>query len=136
FLADSSDVPRVIIVVNRIRFFLANDTAINEITFLGQADVNQLTLRELDQITVARIPKSVVFEAEILKAVTDLVRLRHHLGGPGSEVLDAADFHTWIVNVDPVVIEHLSIFQNQHHGEKVAVPETFGCAFSSLTNSR
>jgi hypothetical protein len=32
--------PRVIVVVNRIRFFLPNDAAINEVAFFRQTDLN------------------------------------------------------------------------------------------------
>jgi len=39
FLADRRDVPRIVVVVNRIRFFLTNDTAIDEIAFRGQTDL-------------------------------------------------------------------------------------------------
>ena len=98
--------PRVIVVVNRIGFFLPNDAAVDDVAFFGQADLNKLALGELDQIVVARIPESVVFEAEILEAVTGFVRIRHHLRRPGTEVLDAADLDARIVDVDPVVIEH------------------------------
>jgi len=40
FLTNGGDVLRVIIVINRIRFFLADDAAINEIAFLRQPDLN------------------------------------------------------------------------------------------------
>ena len=57
-------------------------SAIDEIVFLRQPDLNQLALCELDQILVVRVPKAVVFETEILETVTNLVRVRHHFGRP------------------------------------------------------
>src|SRR5207249_12160429 len=101
-LADDGDVPRVIVVVNRIRFLLTNDAAIDKVPFPGKSDLNQLALGEFDQIGIARIPEAVVFEAEIFETVTDLVGIGHHLRRPRAEVLDATDFDAWIVNVDPI----------------------------------
>ena len=77
-----------------------------------------------------------MLETEIFETVTGLVRIGHHLRRPGTEVLDATNLHAWIVNVDPVVIEHLSIFQDQHHREEIAIFEAFGRAFRSLANTR
>ena len=136
FLTNGGDVPRVVVIVNRIRFLLANDAAIDEIAFLRQPDLNQLALCELDQVFVARVPKTVVFETEILQTVTNLVRLGHHFGRPRSKILNTADFDAWVVNVDPVVIEHLSIFQNQHDGEEIAILEALSRALGSFTHSR
>ena len=40
------------------------------------------------------------------------------------------------MNIDPIVIEHVSILQNEHDGEKVTVLEAFRRAFRSLTYRR
>ena len=98
--------------------------------------MHQLLFRQLDQIRVGRIPEPVVLETEILEAVTGLVRIRHHLGRPGTEVLDAADLHARIVDVDPVVIEHVPFLQNQHDGEEVAILQTVGGLLRALGNRR
>ena len=82
FLTNSGDVPRVVVIVNRIGLLLTNDAAIDEIAFLRQPDLNQLALCELNQIVIARIPQSIVFETEILQTVANLVRLGHHFGRP------------------------------------------------------
>ena len=66
FLANRSHVPRVVVIVNRIGLLLTNDAAIDEIAFLRQPDLDQLALCELNQIPIARIPQSIVFETEIL----------------------------------------------------------------------
>jgi hypothetical protein len=136
FLTDRCDVPRVIVIINGICFFLTNDTAIDQVPLFGQADLNQLTLGQLDQVAIARIPKTVMLKAELFEAVADLIGIGHHLGRPGAEVLDATNLHAWVVNVDPIVIEHMSIFQNEHDGKKVAIHEAFGGAFGSLADCR
>ena len=136
FLSNDSNVLCVIVIVNRIRFFLTHDATIDEIAFLGETDLNQFAPCEVDQLAVARIPKTVVFETEIFETVTDLVRIGHHLRRPGTEVLDTADLYAWVVNVDPVVIKHVAIFQDQHHRDKVAIFEAFGRALRSLIHRR
>src|SRR4029077_14343155 len=123
FLANRGDVPSVVVIVNRIRFLLTNDVAIDEIAFLRQPDLNQLALCEFDQVCVAGIPETVMFETEILQAVTNLIPLGHHFGRPRSKILNTADFNAGVVNIDPIVIEHLSIFQNQHDSEEIALLE-------------
>ena len=133
FLANGGDVPRVIVVVNRIRFLLTNDAAIDKVPFPGQSNLNQLAPGEFDQIGIARIPQPVVLEAEIFETVTNLIGIRNHLRRPGAEVLNATNFDAWIVNVDPIVIKHPSISQDQHDREKIAIPEAFGRAFRSFS---
>ena len=125
FFANGRDMRGVIVVVNRIRFLLPNDAAVEHVAFLGQADLHQLALGQFDQIFVFRIPEAVVLETEIFEAVTSFVGIRHHLGRPGTEVLDAADFDARVVDVNPVVIERVAVFQDQHDGEEVAVLQAF-----------
>src|SRR2546429_7754518 len=133
-LADGSDVPCVIVVVNGIRLFLANNAAIYEVPFPGQPDLNQLSLGELNQVAIARVPESVVLKAEVFETVTNLIWFGHHLRRPRAEVLNTTDFDAWIVNVDPVVIKHVSVFQDQHDGEEIAILKAFGCALRSLAH--
>src|SRR6266567_3636815 len=76
-LTNRGDVPRVVVIVNRIGLLLTNDAAIDEIAFLRQPDLNQLALCELDQVLIARIPQSIVFETEILQTVANLIGLGH-----------------------------------------------------------
>jgi hypothetical protein len=64
FLANRRDMFRVVVVVNRIRFFLSNDAAIEDIAFLRQADLDQLALGQGNQIFIFRIPEAVVFETK------------------------------------------------------------------------
>ena len=77
---DGLDVTSVIVIVNRIRFLLPNDTAIEHVPFFGQSDLHQFACGQLDQLFVFRIPDAVVLETEIFQAVAGLVRIRHHLG--------------------------------------------------------
>src|SRR5262245_59253164 len=128
--------PRVVVIINGICFFLPYDAAIYEIACPGESNLDQLSFGEFNQVVVTRSPKAVVLKAEIFETVTNLLRLGHHLRRPGTEVLNPADFDTWIVNVDPVVIEHLSIFQDQHYGEEIAVPEALGSVLCSLADAR
>src|SRR5229473_1814394 len=59
---------RVVVVVNWICFFLANDRSIDHVAFLGKTDLDQFALRQLDQIFVFGFPKAVAFKTKIFKA--------------------------------------------------------------------
>ena len=52
FFANVRDVARIVVIVNRVGFLLTNDTAIDEIAFFGQPDLNELALCEFDQLRV------------------------------------------------------------------------------------
>src|SRR4029453_2013322 len=118
FLANGGNVSGVIVIVNGIRFLLANNAAIDEVPFPGQSDLNQLPLGEFNQVMIVRIPQSIVFEAEIFETVTNLLWIGHHLRRPRTKVLDPTTFDAWIVYVDPVFINDGAMFQVEHHGEK------------------
>ena len=132
-LANCGDVARIIVVVNWICFLLANNATVHKITLFGQTDLNQFAFRQLDQIAIARIPKTVVFKAEIFEAIADLIGIGYHLWRPRAEVLNAANLNAWVVNIDPIVIEHMSISQNEHDREKVTVLEAFRRVFRPFT---
>ncbi len=55
------------------------------------------------------------------RQVFDLIR--HHVGAPVLEVLDAADLDGRIVNVDPVVREQLGAIDDHRHGDEVPILE-------------
>ena len=135
-LANGADVLGVIVVVNRISFFLANHRAVEHVTGFGQTYLKQLALGQLDQVFILRIPNAVVFEAEILKTVTRFVGVRYHLGRPGTEILDPADFDVRIVDVNPVVVKRIAILYDQHDGEEVAVLQRIGRGPGRFGNSR
>ncbi len=124
FLPNRRNVTRIVVIVNRIRFFLANHSSIDNVAFLRETDLDQLAFRQLDQIFVFGFPKTVAFEAKVFQAVTSFVRIRNHFGRPGFEILDATDFDSWIVDVDPVVRKLIPLFQN------------FGRAPSAVRNFR
>ena len=48
FLTNRGDVARVVVVVNRIRFLLANDAAIDEVALPGQSNLNELASGEFN----------------------------------------------------------------------------------------
>src|SRR5882724_1675868 len=135
-LADRLDVRRVVVVVNRIRFLLANDSPVQDIAMFRETDLKQLAFGLREQVFVLRVPNAVVFEAEIFQAVTSLVVIRHHLGRPGTEVLDPADLHIWIVDINPVVVKGVAVLDDQHHGEEVAILQRIRRRFRRLRNSR
>ena len=91
-VANSDDMFRVIVVVNRIGFFLSHNAAIEDIALAGQADLDQLALGQGNQVFIFRIPEPVVFETKILQSVAGFVWIRYHLRRPGTEVLDPAHF--------------------------------------------
>src|SRR5207247_2770774 len=89
--------------------------------------------RHVKPIANARIPKTVVSKAEIVEAIADLIVIGYHLWRPRAEVLNAANLNAWVVNIDPIVIEHMSISQNEHDCEKVTVLEAFRRVFRPFT---
>ncbi len=48
FLTNRGDVPCVIVIVNRVRFLLPNNAAIDEVALLGQSDLNELASGEFN----------------------------------------------------------------------------------------
>src|SRR5438477_7799302 len=80
------------------------------------------------------MPTAVMLKTEILQAVTRLCRVGHHLRRPGTEVLNATDFDAGIVNINPIVIKHVSLFQDEHDGEEIAILKTFRRAPRPLRN--
>ena len=70
-----------------------------------------------------------MFKTKILQAVARLVRVRDHLGRPGTEVLDASDLHARVMDIDPVIVESVAIFQDQHDGQEIAILERVGGPF-------
>src|SRR5438128_12007895 len=76
FVANRRYVLSVMVIVNWIGFFLPDNTAVNDIPFLRQADLHQLFFCPLNQVRVRRLPESIVLETEIFEAVTSFVRVR------------------------------------------------------------
>src|SRR5206468_5400089 len=60
FFANGLDMLGVIIVVNRIGFFLAHDAAVEDIAFACQTDLNELAFGQRNQVVVFRIPEPIV----------------------------------------------------------------------------
>ena len=108
FVTNRRYVLSIMVIVNWIGFLLSDNTAVDDIPFLCQTDLHQLFFRQLNQVRVRRLPESIVLKTEVFEAVTSFVRVRHHLGRPGPEVLDPSNLDAGIVDIDPVVIEHVS----------------------------
>jgi hypothetical protein len=125
---------RIVVVVNWIRFFLSNHATIEDIALARQADLDQLALGQGNQIFIFRIPEAVVFKTKVFEPVAGFVRIGHHFRGPGPEVLNPANLHTRIVNVDPIIMKSVAVFQDQHHGQEVAVFERIGGALCFFGN--
>ena len=53
-------------------------------------------------------------------------RVRHHVRAPVLEVLDAADLHRGVVDVDPVVGKHVCLVDDQRDREEVAIVQPVG----------
>ena len=123
FLANGSYMTGVIVIIDRIGFLLPNHAAIEDVSFTRESDFCQLPLRQFNQILVERIPQTVMFETKIFQTVASFVRLRHHFRRPGPKVLNPADFHAWVVNINPIVVESVAIFQNKHDRKKIAIFE-------------
>src|SRR6185295_151295 len=89
-------------VVDRIRLGDAEHTTVLDVGAANHPDMLQLSLAELDQLGVRRVPYRITLGAEVLEAKAGLGGIRDHVGAPASEILDAADAHVWGVDVDPV----------------------------------
>ena len=103
------------------------------------------TLGQLDEVVVRHRPQVVADEAEVLEADAGLVGVGDHPGRPGAEVLDAADPHVRLVDVDPVVREEIFAVDDQRDREEVAIaqaergvdrPPAAGCGSAISTTSR
>ena len=121
----------VVGVVHRVGLRHALDEAELELVAAGQAELLELAHAELDEVVVVHLPHLVAGEAEELEPDAGLGRVRDHPGAPGAEVLDAADLHVRVVDVDPVVREQ--VLAVEHHGdrEEVAVAQAPAAAITS-----
>ena len=90
---------------------------------LGEAELLDLAGGERDELVVVHVPQVVALEAEVLEADGRLARVGHHPRAPRAEVLDAADAHAGLVDVDPVVGEQVLAVDHQRDGQEVAVAQ-------------
>src|SRR5215831_16367235 len=96
----------------------AEDAAILYMSIARQADAVDLTLAELDQIGIRHGPECIPLSAEVLQPHAALGQIRHHVGAPVLEVLDPADLHHGIMNVDPRVRKQVRLVNDQAHSQK------------------
>src|SRR4029077_18567096 len=89
----------------------------------ADADLGQLLRRELDELGVFHGPQAVALEAEVLEPEARLGLVGHHVRTPVLEVLDAADAHGGVVNVDPVVGEDARPVDHQRDADEVTVAQ-------------
>ncbi len=78
------------------------------------------------EVLVGGLPQLVALEAEVLHADRGLGLVRDHPGAPGAEVLDPADLHVGLVDVDPVVREQVLAVDDQRDRQEVAVAQALG----------
>ena len=48
----------------------------------------------------------------------------------------ATDFYAGIMDVDPVVVEHVSLFKDEHDGKEVSILQAFRRAHRAFRNLR
>ena len=131
-LGDGIDVELVGVVVDRIGLGLAHHRAVDDIFGPGEAELTDFELGAGDQVGIGHVPGVVTGIAEIFHAVAGGVRIGHHVGRPGLEVLDAADLDAGIVDIDPVVVEALLAAGDQPDDQEVAVAQAgSGCGDGS-----
>src|SRR4029077_4741200 len=118
-LADGAQRLLVVLVVDRIRLRHTHDARVADPLPLDQADRFQFGGGHLDELRVRERRDVIAGRAEVLEAQAGLRPIRHHVGAPVLEVLDAADLDGRIVNVDPVVREQLGAIDDHRHGDEV-----------------
>ena len=116
----------IVLVIDGVGLFLAHDRTADDIRRIAQAEDFHFLRGERDEIVVGRCPEAVAFEAEIFKTDTGDIAVGHHFGRPRTEILNAADLHLAVVDVDPVVWEQVLRLDLQRHGEEVAVLQPAG----------
>ena len=121
--ADPLDPLGVLGVVDRIRLRDPDDVPAGHPLRLDQPQRRHLLPTEADQLLVVGRPEVVAFEAEVLEPEAGAAGLRRHPGAPGGEVLDPADPHPRVVDVDPVVREGRLALDRQGDGEEVPVAQ-------------
>ena len=113
----------VVGVVHRVGERHARDVALLDLRRVDEAELRELVLGQLDELVVVHLPQVVALEAEVLQADARLRLVRDHPRAPGAEVLDPADAHARVVDVDPVVREQVLAVDDQRDGEEVAVAQ-------------
>ena len=66
-----------------------------------------------------------MLEAKIFKPIVSLVGSSTISANSGTEVLDASHFHARVVDINPIISEHISLLQNEHDREKVTSISNF-----------
>ena len=116
----------VVGVVHRVGLGHALDEPELELVALGEPELLELAHAELDERVVVHLPHLVAREAEELEPHAGLAGIGDHPRAPGAEVLDAADVHVRVVDVDPVVREQVLPVQHHGNGEEVPVAQAAG----------
>ncbi len=104
---------------------MPDDVAGLDLVGLDEAERHELAGALLDELVVGRGPHVVALVHEVLEteagpALLDQVRR------PRTEVLDPADLHLGVVDVDPVVGEPVLLGDHERDGQEVAVAEVVG----------
>ena len=114
---------RIAFVVDRVRFLLPDDEPVLDLAAAGQAQPDQLPARPVDEGRVAAGPQLVPLGTEILHPEAARGAVRDHVGRPRREVLDAADPHLRVVDVEPLVVEPPPGVDDEPDDEEVAVAQ-------------
>src|ERR1051326_126520 len=124
----ANDTHRIIItgIIYGVRLRHSNDSPILDINRLRESQRFQFSLAQRNEITIRHRPQSIAFEAEIFQGKARFGWIRHHLGTPILEVLDASEFDVRIMDVDPVIREEVGLVDNQCHGQKITVLQAVG----------
>ena len=117
---------RIDSIIHRISFRHTDHSAVFNVRGFDKTERFQLTLTQLNQVRILHSPQPVALEAEVFQPQARELAVRHHLGRPGAEVLDAANLDAGLVDVDPVVGEQIGLVDDQRHGEEVAITQVLG----------
>src|SRR5712692_3673855 len=96
-----------------VGFRHADDCAILDFLSAGEPKLLDLSLRQLDQISVGAGPQVIMLEYEIFHTQAGLIGVWNHRRRPIFEVLDAPNANAGLMNIDPVVGHHVLAIDDQ-----------------------
>src|SRR5690606_26390869 len=103
-----------------------HNVAVKNLRRVTEADLADLALGLFNQVVIGTVPEGIALEAEILHAEAGGGWVRHHLRAPVLEVLNTADGNGRVMDVNPIIGEHLLFAEHKRNDEEVAIAEAFG----------
>ena len=120
-VSNASKILFEVLVVDRIGLRHSNNDAVENILLADKAELHAFASGQVYQGLIVGVPQLIPRLHEIFESERGVGWIRHHGWTPILEVLDAADFDLGGVDVDPVVVEHVFLVDDEADREEIPV---------------